>query len=71
MCRGRGLVVTSHRELGGRPGSHHWHLRRPGSTGTLELSEWQGRAWVKVHPLREGNWVTRFAHDLAGIPMRA
>jgi hypothetical protein len=64
-CRRRGLVVRSERELAGRTGSHHWHLRMPGRPGTLELSEWQNRVSVKVHPLRDGGWARALAHELA------
>ena len=63
-CRRRGLVVGSQSALSGRPGSHHWHLRIPGRTGTLELNEWQNRVWVKVHPMRDGGWATALAHEL-------
>jgi hypothetical protein len=63
-CRERGLVVRSQRELAGRSGSHHWHLGFPGRTGTIELSEWQNRVWVKVHPLRDGGWATALAREL-------
>ena len=64
-CRRRGLVVRSERELAGRTGSHHWHLRMPGRPGTLELSEWQNRVWVKVHPRRDGDWGTTLACELS------
>ena len=64
-CRRRGLIVRSERELAGRTGSHHWHLRMPGRPGTLELSEWQNRVSVKVHPLRDGGWASALAHELA------
>ena len=64
-CRERGLVVRSERELAGRAGSHHWHLGLPGRSGTLELSEWQGRVWVKVHPKRDGGWATELANELS------
>jgi hypothetical protein len=64
-CRHRGLVVRSERELAGRPGSHHWHLGLPDTRGTLELNEWRGRVWVKVHPLRDGGWASDFAHALS------
>jgi hypothetical protein len=64
-CRRRGLVIRSKRELAGRPGSHHWHLRMPGRPGTLELSEWQNRVSVKVHPLRDGGWATALARELS------
>jgi hypothetical protein len=64
-CRKRGLVVRSERELAGCPGSRHWHLGIPGRAGTLELSEWENRVWVKVHPLRDGGWARALAHELA------
>lgn len=67
-CLRRGLVVTSERELAGRPGSRHWHLRIPDRAGTLELSEWEGEVWVKVHPLREGEWAPGLARELAQLP---
>jgi hypothetical protein len=66
-CRRRGLVVASRRELAGRAGSNHWHLNVPGKTGTLELSESGGKAWVKVHPLREGTWAVGLARELAAL----
>ena len=64
-CRQRGLVVRSERELAGRSGSHHWHLRIPGRPGTLELNEWQNRVWVKVHRLRDGGWATALAGEFS------
>jgi hypothetical protein len=64
-CRRRGLVVRSERELAGRPGSRHWHLGLSDAPGTLELNEWQGRVWVKVHPLRDGGWASDFARELS------
>lgn len=67
-CARRGLVVRSERQLAKRPGSHHWHLAFPGRQGTIELSEWQNRVWVKVHPRRDGGWATALAHELASLP---
>jgi hypothetical protein len=64
-CRRRGLALTSERELAGRPGSRHWHLSIPGRPGTLELSEADGRVWVKVHPRRQGDWAHELARELA------
>ncbi|HLJ68604.1 MAG TPA: hypothetical protein VKX16_14710 [Chloroflexota bacterium] len=61
----RDLVVRSERRLAGRDGSHHWHLRMPGRPGTLEVSHWQNRVWVKVRPLRDGGWASVLAHELA------
>jgi hypothetical protein len=65
-CRRRGLIIQSERELAGRTGSHHWHLRMPGRPGTLELNEWRNRVWVKVHPLRDGGWASALAYELSG-----
>ena len=64
-CRRRGLMVRSERELAGRAGSHHWHLRITGRPGTLELNEWRNQVWVNVHPLRDGGWATALAQELA------
>ena len=66
-CRRRGLLIQSERQLAGRTGSRHWHLRIAGRRGTLELSEAQGRVWAKVHPLRDGGWASDFARDLSAI----
>jgi hypothetical protein len=66
-CRRRGLVVRSERELAGRTGSRHWHLGFPDRPGTLELNEWEGRVWVKVHSLRDGGWATAVARDLSAL----
>jgi hypothetical protein len=67
-CRERGLVIQSERALAAYAGSHHWHLRIPGRTGTLELNEWGNRVWVKVHPMRDGGWATALAHELTALP---
>jgi hypothetical protein len=67
-CQRRGLIIQSERELAGRAGSKHWHMRIPGRAGTLELNEWQGRVWVKVHPRREGGWARELARDLSKLP---
>ena len=64
-CGRRVLVIVSERQLAGRPGSRHWHLRIPARSGTLELTAWKGRSWVKVHPLREGEWAAGTARRLA------
>ena len=64
-CGRRGLMVRSERQLAGRADSRHWHLGIPGRSGTLELNEWRGRVWVKVHPLRDGGWASDLARDLS------
>jgi hypothetical protein len=64
-CRQRGLVVRSERELAGRRRQPAWHLGLPERTGTLELSECEGRVWLKVHPRRDGGWATAVARELS------
>ena len=64
-CQRRGLVVRSQRQLAGRTGSRHWHMRIPDRPGTLELNAWQDRVWVNVHPLRDGGWASAMARELS------
>lgn len=68
LCRERGVVVRSERELAGQPGSRHWHLELPGRTGTLELSELHGQVWVQIHPRRDTEWTSTLARELAALP---
>jgi hypothetical protein len=70
-CHRLGLVVTGQRELAGRAGGSHWHLRIPGHAGTLELNECEDRVWVKVHPRRQGAWAVELAQELAELPRSA
>jgi len=39
----------------------------PGRLGKLELSEWDGRVWVKVQSEREGKWASTVAWELARL----
>jgi hypothetical protein len=64
-CLRQGLEVRSERELGGCPGSHHYHLAFPGKPGTLELNEWQGEVWFSVNERRDCGWVSEFARATA------
>jgi hypothetical protein len=55
----QGLAVGERMTLRSFPGSIHWHIRRPGSKGVLELTYWpnQGRLWFAVHANRRANWI--------------
>jgi hypothetical protein len=64
-CMRRGLIVRSERELGGRPGSHHYHLAFPDKPGMLELNEWQGKVWFSANERRDCGWVSGLARDIA------
>jgi hypothetical protein len=41
------------------PGCTHWHLRREGESGTLEITFWpqQHRAWFTIQAGREAAWI--------------
>lgn len=69
-----GLIIASEGSLKLYPGSRHWHLRKPGSSGTLEVTHWPAkpRLWVAYHSNRIGNgWVeavaTQLAHMLSNL----
>ena len=54
-----GLDPGERKTLRAFPGSIHWHLRRPGTAGVLELTYWpgQGRLWFDVHDNRRAEWI--------------
>jgi hypothetical protein len=66
-CLRQGLEVRSERELGGRPGSRHYHLAFPGKAGTLELNAWHGDVWFSVNERRDCGWVSEFARTTAAL----
>lgn len=41
------------------PGCTHWHLRKAGSSGTLELTWWPRTEefWASVHANRHADWM--------------
>ena len=54
-----GLDIGERMTLRSCPGSIHWHLRRPGVKGVLELTYWpsQSRLWFAVHTNRRADWI--------------
>ncbi len=56
FCSALGLVVEL-LPLLTKLGARHWHLRRAGQAGTLELTEWQDAVWISVHSNRRADWV--------------
>jgi hypothetical protein len=65
-----GLVVATISSLRKYPGSRHWHLRKPGMSGTLEATYWPAghRFWVAYHSNRAGDgWVARVAPEFAAL----
>lgn len=54
-----GLRIVSEGSLKGYPGCVHWHLRKPGVSGTLEATWWPAkkRFWLKVARNRTSLWI--------------
>ncbi len=65
-CQQLGLQTGPRRMLAGYPGSLHWHVRRMGMRGTLEISfvPEPVRLWLAVHANREGEWIEDALHEL-------
>jgi hypothetical protein len=45
--------------LASYPGSTHWHYRKPGQKGTLELTLYipDRRIWAKIQDSRKAPWI--------------
>ena len=58
VCQTEGLTVASKSSLRSFPGSVHWHLKKEGEKGVLELTLWPAkrRLWASVHANRAGGW---------------
>ncbi len=54
-----GLTVTMKGTLKSYPGSIHWHFKRGGAKGVLEITVWpkQSRAWIAVQDGRKAEWI--------------
>jgi hypothetical protein len=54
------------------PGATHWHIRRPGAKGTLELTYWPhaGRLWFAVHANRRAEWIAPAIDELTARMMQ-
>jgi hypothetical protein len=69
-----GLLITSDGTLRTYPGSRHWHLKRPGASGTLELTlrPELKKMYISFHANRIGNgWVEDAAPRMAEMLSRA
>jgi hypothetical protein len=56
-----GLHVTMRSSLRKFPGSVHWHVKRAGESGTLEITFWpqQRRAWFSIRNGRQSEWIEK------------
>jgi hypothetical protein len=59
-------LLADRLELRSYPGATHWHIRRLGAKGTLELTYWPrvGRLWFAVHVNRRAEWIAPAIDDL-------
>ena len=58
-CDQIGLRQTMKDTLRKYPGCVHWHYKRPGLTGTLEVTAWpeERRLWMTVQDGRRARWI--------------
>jgi hypothetical protein len=58
-CAREDLIAATRGTLGTYPGCVHWHFKRAGEKGTLEVTWWpkHRKLWFKVADGREGPWI--------------
>lgn len=58
-CAAEALIMAMRGTLATYPGCDHWHYKKPGEKGTLEITHWgkTNRLWFKVTNDREGPWI--------------
>jgi hypothetical protein len=58
-CAREDLIAATRGTLGTYPGCVHWHFKRAGEKGTLEVTWWpkNRKLWFKVADGREGPWI--------------
>lgn len=61
-----GLQVSMKASLKSYPESTHWHLRRTGQRGTLEVTLWppKRRLWLSIQSGRAAEWTAPAAAEL-------
>ena len=59
VCASNYLTCSRKGTLVSYPGSIHWHFKRNGDKGTLEITWWEvkNRLWFKVAKGRTGDWM--------------
>ena len=69
QCRRIGLMESAKTSLKACPGSVHWHFKKEGLRGTLEVTYWPARRsiLISVHQNRKGEWTSRAAKELRSL----
>jgi hypothetical protein len=59
FCEHEGLEISLKSTLATYPGSVHWHFRKPGERGTLEITSYAAgkRIWAKIQNGRRAEWI--------------
>jgi hypothetical protein len=59
LCIAEGMIPAMRGTLATYPGCTHWHFKRSGQPGTLEVTWWpkSRRLWFKVAEGRDGPWI--------------
>ena len=59
VCAARGLEIGKKGKLAAYPGSTHWHFKRHGQKGTLEVTMLipGRRVWAQVQDGRKADWI--------------
>ena len=65
-CTNEGLVVGIFTTLRQYPGSVHWHWRKEGTKGVLEVTAWEKKRllYLKIQSGRNAPWVEPCAERL-------
>lgn len=61
------LTVTMRGTLAKHPGCAHWHLKRKGAKGVVEVTLWDGGSFVSVQDGRSSPEVLELAGSLAKL----
>jgi hypothetical protein len=58
-CIAEGLEVSMKGRLASFPGSVHWHFKRPGERGVLEITSYPRtrRLWASIQAGRRADWI--------------
>src|SRR5260370_16523720 len=58
-CKAEGLSASLKVSLAKYPGCIHWHFKRDGQRGTLEITLCASmrRIWFSIHTGRTGDWI--------------
>lgn len=59
-------LVGKELALATMPGARHWHFRKEGEKGCLELTWWpdQEQVWLSIHGNRDGEWIEGVVGEL-------